>query len=772
MLSICVPVFNEAENLPLLVDAISKAVDPAGIEVEIILVDDGSTDESWKVIESLAAGDGRVRGLRLAFNCGETAASDAGLRAASGEFVMTMDADLQNDPADIPKFLATLDQGWDCVCGTRVAVRGHGDGWLRVVSSRTANAIRNWLSQEQISDAGCTYRAPAQALSRVASFHSDAIEDGRIHGDGDSGFAQSAVARAKQVWRVEPAVQEFSRFAGDSMDEKTDVGIQNSPGSDGTERHAGAKRCGVNFRPRLVDLAVILLFGGTLYFTHLGDTRVLTRHEVLAAEPAREMVRNGGTEWILPTIAGVPRTAKPPGMMWLIALSMMIFHRDAEWVARLPSVLGLLSIAVMMAILAARWFGRWIGFLAGLLQLTFLYAMIQTRLCEADVVLSATECGAMFCFALAVLDSPRGRSRSWWPRLCFWLCLAAAFLLKGVIGQLFVGLSIGTFAVMRRKGIERFLLFWPGIAACLALMTAWPVMALHLDPRIYKDWFGEMIGSANGTFGSDPWWYYFQWIPLTLLPWLPLVAIGLWRGPNPEGGEAELQSQRRDLWRMMYCWSIPPLVFLTVGMKMKHYHYAIPALIPLTIPAALGFVLGCAIGAAVVWKLRQFSPEMKRAAMIPLGLLAVLGALAIEMERRKKPRAVLACWFIAAWTIAVSVQTFIMPLQDDFKLQADFAKRVDQLVPAGDTVYMLGSDEEEQEAQYSYYLRFPMQRLQSAGDLFRRMSEHPGQATFAIMPQEMAKQFPTATILTPYNGTRHGQIEEDHVKLYRIVAAG
>ena len=157
-LSICVPVFNEAENLPLLHQAILAVVDPAGIATEIILVDDGSTDQSWQQIESLAALDPRVCGIKFKTNCGETAASDAGLRAARGEFVMTMDADLQNDPRDIPKFLEALDRGFDCVCGTRVASRGGGDNFLRVASSRIANWVRNKLSDENISDAGCTYR--------------------------------------------------------------------------------------------------------------------------------------------------------------------------------------------------------------------------------------------------------------------------------------------------------------------------------------------------------------------------------------------------------------------------------------------------------------------------------------------------------------------------------------------------------------------------------------------------------------------------------------
>jgi glycosyltransferase involved in cell wall biosynthesis len=152
-------VYNEEENLPLLHEAVAKVFDAQNIDGELILVDDGSKDGSWKAIEALVAKDPRVRGLRFAFNCGETAASDAGLRAARGKYVMTMDADLQNDPADIPKFLTALAENWDCVCGTRVATRGKGDNFIRVGSSRIANWVRNKLSDEQISDAGCTYRA-------------------------------------------------------------------------------------------------------------------------------------------------------------------------------------------------------------------------------------------------------------------------------------------------------------------------------------------------------------------------------------------------------------------------------------------------------------------------------------------------------------------------------------------------------------------------------------------------------------------------------------
>src|SRR5947207_7642673 len=113
VLSICVPVYNEEENLPLLHEAIAAVFDANNIDGEILLVDDGSKDGSWAQIEKLVEKDPRVRGLKFKANCGETAASDAGLRAARGKYVMTMDADLQNDPQDIPKFIETLDKGWD-----------------------------------------------------------------------------------------------------------------------------------------------------------------------------------------------------------------------------------------------------------------------------------------------------------------------------------------------------------------------------------------------------------------------------------------------------------------------------------------------------------------------------------------------------------------------------------------------------------------------------------------------------------------------------------
>jgi len=157
-LSFVVPCYNEQANLRPLIAAIHQAMEPLGVSYEIVITDDCSQDGSWEILRGLSASDGHLRAQRLARNSGESAASWAGLKAARGQYLVTLDADLQNDPKEVPKFLEAL-KGSDCVCGTRVGTRGEGDNFVRIASSRIANWVRNKLSGEKISDAGCTYRA-------------------------------------------------------------------------------------------------------------------------------------------------------------------------------------------------------------------------------------------------------------------------------------------------------------------------------------------------------------------------------------------------------------------------------------------------------------------------------------------------------------------------------------------------------------------------------------------------------------------------------------
>jgi len=173
-LSIVVPSYNEEENVPLLAAELRSELAAAGIDsYEVIFVDDGSSDATAARVRAEAARDekGRFRLLRLERNSGESAATEAGLRRARGSIVVTMDCDLQNPPADLPRLLEPLRRGdADCACGWR-ADRTAGDSAWRKLQSRIANGVRNALSGEQIRDAGCTYRAfRRECVERIKVF--------------------------------------------------------------------------------------------------------------------------------------------------------------------------------------------------------------------------------------------------------------------------------------------------------------------------------------------------------------------------------------------------------------------------------------------------------------------------------------------------------------------------------------------------------------------------------------------------------------------------
>ena len=154
-ISVVAPVYNEEENLPVLVSRLVDVLAPLGRSYEMIFVDDASTDRSRALLKEMVAQVPQLRVIGFRKNCGETAAGAAGLKAARGDVVITMDADLQNDPRDIPMMLDYLKE-YDMVTGWR---RKRDDSWVKRVTSKMANSIRNALSGETIRDSGCTYRA-------------------------------------------------------------------------------------------------------------------------------------------------------------------------------------------------------------------------------------------------------------------------------------------------------------------------------------------------------------------------------------------------------------------------------------------------------------------------------------------------------------------------------------------------------------------------------------------------------------------------------------
>ena len=165
-ISIVVPLYNEADNIEPLGNAIINAMKDASYEV--VFVDDGSTDGSAEKANAWCAAHSNFCSIHFKKNAGQTAAMDAGFRHAKGSYVVSMDADLQNDPADIPQLLEKL-KTYDMVCGWR---QKRNDPWIKRISSKVANAIRNKLSQEEIKDTGCSLKAyRKECLDKIKLFN-------------------------------------------------------------------------------------------------------------------------------------------------------------------------------------------------------------------------------------------------------------------------------------------------------------------------------------------------------------------------------------------------------------------------------------------------------------------------------------------------------------------------------------------------------------------------------------------------------------------------
>lgn len=170
-ISVVVPVYNEEDSLPILYREVRDAIEAMGTSFELILVDDHSTDSSLKCMLALRAEDPRVKVLHFRRNYGQTAALSAGFEAARGGIVITMDGDLQNDPADIPRLVAKMREGFDVVAGWR---KNRQDGFvLRRLPSKIANRLIAWVTDTPIHDTGCTLKAFRSKLVKNLSLYAE-----------------------------------------------------------------------------------------------------------------------------------------------------------------------------------------------------------------------------------------------------------------------------------------------------------------------------------------------------------------------------------------------------------------------------------------------------------------------------------------------------------------------------------------------------------------------------------------------------------------------
>ncbi|MBX9652917.1 glycosyltransferase family 2 protein [bacterium] len=189
-LSFVIPVFNEAESLRELHNQLCAAASSLSREIEIIFIDDGSSDASWSEIERIHCSDARVSGIRFRRNFGKAAALQAGFAAATGERIITLDADLQDDPAEVHHLLSKIDEGFDLVSGWK---RVRHDPWHKVLPSRVFNGMVAKLTGVNLHDINCGLKA----------YRSEVLQEIQLYGEFHRFTPVLAAARGFRIGEVE-----------------------------------------------------------------------------------------------------------------------------------------------------------------------------------------------------------------------------------------------------------------------------------------------------------------------------------------------------------------------------------------------------------------------------------------------------------------------------------------------------------------------------------------------------------------------------------------
>jgi dolichol-phosphate mannosyltransferase len=189
MLSVVVPVFNEADSLETLHRELSEVAAAHAYDLDVVFVDDGSTDGSWEVIRRLADADPRTSGIRFRRNFGKAAALSAGFDQAHGDLVMTLDADLQDDPQEIPRFLAEMGKNLDVVSGWKEVRR---DPWHKVMPSRVFNRLVSWLTGVRLHDHNCGMKC----------YRREALKEVHLYGELHRFVPVLAAARGFRVGEI------------------------------------------------------------------------------------------------------------------------------------------------------------------------------------------------------------------------------------------------------------------------------------------------------------------------------------------------------------------------------------------------------------------------------------------------------------------------------------------------------------------------------------------------------------------------------------------
>ncbi len=327
-----------------------------------------------------------------------------------------------------------------------------------------------------------------------------------------------------------------------------------------------------------------------LFSFDLVSQRSLTIHESVHCVNIREMLADG--DWIIPHYGGRPWLERPPLPFWLTAPVVRCLG-DNTVAYRLGPLLVACGCVLLVAGMAARWYGRGVGVLSGLILATIREFAHYATAPECDMFLCGVVTLALALFVRlefhlrpAVHESGGLMGRRPWALLGFFSCLGLANLVKGLcFGDLLVVLPVAGYLLLGpgRWALLRRYVWLPGWLAFLVIGSAWPVAAWLRYPDIVELWNSDYAGRLTDGYMGEPAWYYAVNLPYILLPWSPVAVLGL------ASTRAGVRGQGRTPERLLWVWALAPLLLLSIPQG-KHHHYLLSALTPWAILSAVGLV--------------------------------------------------------------------------------------------------------------------------------------------------------------------------------------
>jgi 4-amino-4-deoxy-L-arabinose transferase-like glycosyltransferase len=402
------------------------------------------------------------------------------------------------------------------------------------------------------------------------------------------------------------------------------------------------------------DLAGVACYCLVLYSLVLSAGGPLTLHEGPLSQTSRQMAADH--DWVIPHYGHAPWLERPPLPQWLtVGIGAIVGGIDREWVIRIgPALCGTLTV-LLTTWLAARFFGRAIGLLSGLVLSTMYEFIRYATLAEADMFLTPIVAGTICTFAYLELLRPRQPDESCnffgsRPRavLGFFVLVGMTGLAKGLVfGTVMAMIPIAGYLLwcFSLRGILRYVWLW-GWLVSLAIMLAWPLAAYLRYPDALDLWYFDLRGRLDGHYLEEPRLYYlYQWF-WVVLPWPFVGLIGLSLTARPAFAE------RTSPLRLVWCWAIlPPLAFSFA--QGKHHHYMIHYLAP--------WAILCAVGLSWAWQQAQSWPSWVRQPLAIPALLAIAGDTALVLLGKRMPgpdwlpTALLVVWLLVSvalwWTM-------------------------------------------------------------------------------------------------------------------------